>query len=90
VLVAHTYDPSYLGGWDQEDDGSRPTQTNWRWRPHLQNNHNKMDWKCGSSQIEPTLQVWSLEANSSPMGEKKKKLFSSPQQGFVTNSIFFF
>jgi hypothetical protein len=26
VPVAHTCNPSYLGGWDQEDHGSRPVQ----------------------------------------------------------------
>jgi hypothetical protein len=28
VLVAHTYNPSFSGGRDQEDRGSKPAQTN--------------------------------------------------------------
>jgi hypothetical protein len=28
VLVAHTYNPSYSGGRDQEDSGSKPDQAN--------------------------------------------------------------
>jgi hypothetical protein len=28
VLVAHAYNPSYSGGRDQEDHGSKPAQTN--------------------------------------------------------------
>jgi hypothetical protein len=28
VLVAHTYNPSYLGGRDQEDHSSKPAQAN--------------------------------------------------------------
>jgi hypothetical protein len=28
VWVAHTYNPSWLGSWDQEDQGSRTDQAN--------------------------------------------------------------
>jgi hypothetical protein len=28
MLVAHTYNPNYLGGRDQEDCGSKPAQAN--------------------------------------------------------------
>jgi hypothetical protein len=31
VLVAHSYNPSYLGGLDQEDFGSRPAWSNILW-----------------------------------------------------------
>jgi hypothetical protein len=30
-------------------------------RPHLQNNHNKMDWRCGSSSRVAALQAKSPE-----------------------------
>jgi hypothetical protein len=33
VLVAHTYNPSYLGGWDREDHGLRSAQANSSWDP---------------------------------------------------------
>jgi hypothetical protein len=43
VLVAHTCNPKYLGGWDQEDQVLRPAQENSSEDPHLQNNESKMD-----------------------------------------------
>jgi hypothetical protein len=33
VPVAHAYNPSSLGGWDQEDCSSRPAQVNSLWDP---------------------------------------------------------
>jgi hypothetical protein len=53
--VAHTCNPSYLGGWDQEDCGSRPV---WA-KPHLQNNQSKMNWRYGGR--IPALQARSPE-----------------------------
>jgi hypothetical protein len=41
-MVAHTCNPSYLGGWDQENRGLRPAQENSS-QPHLQNDPSKMD-----------------------------------------------
>jgi hypothetical protein len=35
VPVVHTYNPSYLEGWNSEDYFSRPTQANSLWDPHL-------------------------------------------------------
>jgi hypothetical protein len=43
TLMADTYNPSYLGDWDQEDWGSRPAEANSSWDPHHQNKQNKMD-----------------------------------------------
>jgi hypothetical protein len=58
-LVARASILSYIGGWDQEDGGSRPSQANSSWDPpHLQNNQNKIDWMCGS--------------NPSPIKQKEK------------------
>jgi hypothetical protein len=34
--VAHTCNPSYLGGWNQEDLYLRPFQANSLWDPHLE------------------------------------------------------
>jgi hypothetical protein len=47
--VAHTYNPSYMGGWDPEDHGLRPAWANSSWDPHLQKNQSKMDCRCSSS-----------------------------------------
>jgi hypothetical protein len=41
VLVAHVCNPSYLGGSDQEDQGSKPAQANSSIRPYLKNTHYK-------------------------------------------------
>jgi hypothetical protein len=58
ALVAHTCNPSYLGGGDQEDGVLRPAQAiSVRGSPHLQNKHRKMGWRCGSSDRVPALQV---------------------------------
>jgi hypothetical protein len=38
VLVAHAYNPSYLGGRDQEEQGSKPA---WANRPYFQKTHHK-------------------------------------------------
>jgi hypothetical protein len=35
--VAHTYNPRYLGGRDQEDRGSKPTQANSFEQSYLKN-----------------------------------------------------
>jgi hypothetical protein len=37
VPVAHTYNPHYSGGRDQEDHGSKPTQENSSMRAYLEN-----------------------------------------------------
>jgi hypothetical protein len=34
-------------------------------KPHLQNNYSKMDWRCCSGSRVPTLQVQTLNLNSS-------------------------
>jgi hypothetical protein len=41
ALVAHAYNPNYSGGRDQEDQVSKPAQTNSSGRPYLQNTHHK-------------------------------------------------
>jgi hypothetical protein len=47
--MAHAWNPSYLGGWNQEDQSLRPAWANSSLDPHLQNNQSKMEWKYGSS-----------------------------------------
>jgi hypothetical protein len=41
VPVAHASNPSYLGGRDQEDCGSKPAQTNSFVRPYMKKTYNK-------------------------------------------------
>jgi hypothetical protein len=64
-----------LGGWDWEDQGSKPALANTLSDPHLQNNQNR-DWWCDSSSRAPALQVQVLSSNASPTKNKqtKKKL----------------
>jgi hypothetical protein len=59
--VAHTCNPIYLGGWDQEDRGFTPALANSLQDSCIQNNHSKIDWKCGSSGKAPALQVQNPE-----------------------------
>jgi hypothetical protein len=48
MLVAHTYNPSYSGGRDQEDLGSKPVQGN-SWRdPILKKRIIEKVWGSGS------------------------------------------
>jgi hypothetical protein len=44
VLVAHAYNPSYSGGRDQEDQGSKPAQANCYMRPYLKNSTGLEEW----------------------------------------------
>jgi hypothetical protein len=69
LLGAEAYIPSYLGSWNCENRGSRPALVNKR--PYLQNYHSKMNWKCGSSNRTPVLQVWNPKFK--PQLHKKKK-----------------
>jgi hypothetical protein len=57
VVVDHTCNPRYLGGWDWENHGLMPTQANSSWDSYLQNNQSKMDWRYGSNGRVPALQV---------------------------------
>jgi hypothetical protein len=58
---------SHLGTWEAEigriQAQGQPRQIVPE-TPHLQNNHSKMDWRCGSRGRVPALQV--LGSNSSP------------------------
>jgi hypothetical protein len=60
VLVAHAYNPSYPGGRDQEDRGSKPARAN---RPYLEKTFTKIglvEW--------PNVKA----LNSNPQYKKKK------------------
>jgi hypothetical protein len=49
VLVAHACNPSYWGGRDQEDSGSKPTWANSSKRLYLEKPFTKKGWWSGSS-----------------------------------------
>jgi hypothetical protein len=48
--AAHTYNPRYSGGRDQEDHSSKPAWANGSQDPNLEKKkkHNKKDWWSGS------------------------------------------
>jgi hypothetical protein len=62
--VAHAYNPSYSGGRDQEDQGSKPAQANSSMRPYLKKNPSQ-------KRLVGWLKVKAL--SSSPSTEKKRK-----------------
>jgi hypothetical protein len=53
VPVTHTCNPSYLGGRDQEDGSSKPTEANSWGDPILKISSTKQDWWSGSSGRAP-------------------------------------
>jgi hypothetical protein len=62
--VAHVCNPSYLGGWGQEDKGSRPAQANGLRDPTSKTVRVKMDWRCDVQGVDPKIK---------PQYRKKKK-----------------
>jgi hypothetical protein len=67
TMVAHTCNPTYLRGWDQEDWGLRPAQANCSWDPHFQNNQSK--WNRDVTQLVAHL-LCKFEALSSTLSKK--------------------
>jgi hypothetical protein len=66
VLAAHTCNPSYSGGRDQEDLGSKPVWANGFERPYLKKTHHKkglVEW----------LKVKALSSNTSTAKKKRKR-----------------
>jgi hypothetical protein len=72
--VAHTYNPSYSRGRDQEDCGSKPTWANSSIRPYLK----KPITEIG---LVEWLKVKALSSN--PSTEKKK---SDPEPGVIVHT----
>jgi hypothetical protein len=72
VSVAHIYNSSYLGRWDEEEHGLRSAWGNSSREPHLQMKLRKMDWWHGSSDRAPVLQVWISEFKPQSYQKKKK------------------
>jgi hypothetical protein len=66
ALVAHTYNPSYSGGRDQEDHGSKPTWANSFVKPYLEKPFTKIG-------LVEWLKVKALSSSPSTTGGKKKR-----------------
>jgi hypothetical protein len=56
ALVAHTCNPSYSGGRDQEDHSSKPVQAKRFVRLYLKNNQHKKEL-VGGSRCRPSVQI---------------------------------
>jgi hypothetical protein len=69
VLVAHSCNPSYSGGRDQEDRGSR--------RPYLKNTIHKKGWWSGSSVKHLPSKCEVLCSNPSTEKKREKEHFSN-------------
>jgi hypothetical protein len=63
--VAHTCNPSYSGGRDQEDHGSKPAQANSSARPYLKKSFTKIG-------LVEWLKVKTLSSNSNTTKKKKE------------------
>jgi hypothetical protein len=72
ALVAHTCNPSYLGGWDQEDHSSRPSPENSS-QDSISRITRETDWRCGSKDRAPALQSCSPESNLQSYQKKRMR-----------------
>jgi hypothetical protein len=86
VLVAHSCNPSYSGGRDQEDCSSKPAQGNSSWDPISKNLLTK-NWAGGVAQSESpefNPQYWKKEIKN----KTTTKLLMSQSSGCLTNAVF--
>jgi hypothetical protein len=72
VLVVHACNPSYSGGRDQEDCGSKPDQANSSSVPILKKPTTKKGWQSGS-RCRPELNP-SAAKKTQPTNQPKKQL----------------
>jgi hypothetical protein len=85
--VAPTCNPSYLGGWDQEDHGSRPA-----WKNSSKDSMSKITreiWTGGVAQVVDNL-LCKCKALSSNSSLTKKKVFCSWDFSIIIAIIFIF
>jgi hypothetical protein len=82
--MAHSCNPSYLGGWDQEDWDLRPAQANSSQDPIATITRAKMNWRCGSSSNAPALQARSTGFKPQSYHQKKKKVLWVPNRNPYT------
>jgi hypothetical protein len=66
VLVAHSCNPSYSGGRDQENHGSKPAQANSSMRPYVEKPFTKIG-------LVEWLKVTALSSNPSTKKKKPKR-----------------
>jgi hypothetical protein len=80
VLVAHTCNPSYLGGWDWEDHNLRSVQANSLWDPISKTTIAK--WTEGVAQVVENLlcKHGALNLNLCPTTNKQKKILTKRNQ----------
>jgi hypothetical protein len=78
ALVAHGCNPSYSGGRDQEDWGSKPAQANSLWDPVSKKSIINKEWKNGSR-----CRSWV----QTPVQQKKKKKKKDGEIHFLTPGI---
>jgi hypothetical protein len=69
VLVAHDCNPSYSGGRDQEDSGSKPAMGKQFVRPYLK----KYPTKKRAGRVTQVVEHEALSLNPSTSRKKKKK-----------------
>jgi hypothetical protein len=87
ALVAHAYNPSYLGDQHQEDHGLRTAWANSLKEPphlNLQNNQIKMDWRYGSSDRVPAFKCEALSSTSVLAKKQNKTKTNNPLQTSLT------
>jgi hypothetical protein len=54
---------------------------------HLQNNHSKTDWRCGSSSRMPAVQIRSPEFKKSPINKKRELLSTDDMILHIENCV---
>jgi hypothetical protein len=72
ALVAHTWNPTYLGGWDQEDHDSRTVRAK-SWRDPPISKITRTNWTGGMTQEVECLLCELKALSSNPSATKKKK-----------------
>jgi hypothetical protein len=80
--VAHACNPNYLGGWDQEDNGSRPALANSSQEPISKITRAK--WTGGLTQTVECLlgkhKALNLNPSSNPQKNNRKRFEPASQQ----------
>jgi hypothetical protein len=77
--VAHTYNPSYSEGRDQEDRSSKPALGKQLMRPYLKNNQHKKgltEWTCLPSQATQEGENWRIVVSGQPWRKRLSNLIS--------------
>jgi hypothetical protein len=81
-LVAHAYNPSYLGGRDQEDHSSKTAQFA---RPYPEKLNTKQGWWRPQVAVCLTSMHEALSSNPIPPKKKKECRSQGPVDAFLTD-----